>query len=58
MQHLRGRIMKKKQYSAPELDLLILEQTDIITNSPPVSGGVGGGTGENPGIEDNWGDDW
>jgi hypothetical protein len=49
--------MKKKQYFAPELELLILEQTDIITNSPPVSGGIGGGTGgSNPGGGDDFGD--
>ena len=42
--------MKKKQYFAPELDVLVLEQTDIITSSSgEVPGGIGGGTGTNPG---------
>lgn len=48
--------MKKKQYFAPELDLLSLEQTDIITSSSgEVSGGVGG-SGENSGVGDGFGD--
>ena len=53
MQHLRGNIMVKKKYVTPELDLLILEQSDIITVS-----GEGHVSGENPGIEDEfgWGD--
>lgn len=45
--------MKKKQYIAPELDLLILEQTDIIT----VSGGgttSSGEIGENSGEWDDF----
>ena len=54
--------MKKKQYIAPELDLLILEQTDIIT----VSGGgttSSGEIGDNAGEWDDFstggfGDDW
>ncbi len=40
--------MNKKKYIAPDLDLLILEQSDIIT----VSGGTGGEYG---GEEDPFG---
>ena len=56
--------MNRKQYIAPELELLILEQTDIITVSGPEAGGLipnpgGGSSGsEHPGVEDNFGDDW
>ena len=35
-------MMNKKKYIAPDLDLLILEQSDIITVSGGVSGGYGG----------------
>ena len=41
--------MKKKQYFAPELDLLVLEQTDIITSSSGEASGGVGGSGTNPG---------
>ena len=50
----------KKKYVSPELELLILEQTDIITSSPVGSdtnkpgSEIGPGTGK----EDVWGDDW
>ena len=53
--------MNRKQYIAPELELLILEQTDIITVSGagggnPAEGGIGGSGGsENSGVEDNFG---
>ena len=54
-------MMNRKQYIAPELELLILEQTDIITVSgagggKPAEGGIGGSGGsENSGVEDNFG---
>jgi hypothetical protein len=41
--------MNKKKYVAPELELLLLEQSDIIT----ASGGTIGGDG---GEEDEFGD--
>lgn len=42
----------KKKYISPELDILLLEQSDIITTSGgEVSGGAGGG-GVNPGAPD------
>lgn len=43
----------KKKYVSPELEILLLEQSDIITNSP--IGGVGGG---DTGPDDEFGDDW
>ena len=46
----------KKKYVSPELEVLILEQTDIITSSPTTSGGTGGSTGTTPGFEDDLGD--
>ena len=42
--------MSKKKYIAPEMDLLLLEQADIITASV---GGTGGNLG---GEEDGFGD--
>lgn len=52
--------MNKKEYVAPELELLILEQTDIITTSGEMGGVVsnpGNGTvgGDNGGEEGGFG---
>ena len=36
-QHLKGAlVMNKKQYEAPEMELIIFESEDVITNSPIV----------------------
>ena len=42
--------MNKKKYIAPEIEILILEQSDIITKS------VVGTSGNNGGEEDEFGD--
>lgn len=42
--------MSKKKYIAPEIEILILEQSDIITKS------VGSTSGNNGGEEDEFGD--
>lgn len=45
----------KKTYITPELQLLMLEQSDIITASSPVdSGDPGEGGGGNQGGWDDW----
>ena len=49
--------MSKKQYVAPELEFLILEQSDIITTSGDASGAEPGtGGGGDGGIFDGWED--
>ena len=42
----------KKKYISPELDILVLEQSDIITSS--VSGDPGDDGGGNTGAWDDW----
>ena len=42
----------KKEYVSPELDILFLEQSDIITSS--VSGDPGDEGGDNTGGWDDW----
>ena len=42
----------KKKYEAPELEVVILEQSDIITKSGPVQG-IATTTGKNSGKWDN-----
>ena len=42
-----------KKYVSPELELLILEQTDIIAVSMP-----GVKPGPDIGEDDDWGDNW
>jgi hypothetical protein len=42
--------MSKKKYIAPEIEILLLEQSDIITKS------VGSTSGNNGGEEDEFGD--
>ena len=44
----------KKQYISPEMDVLLLELSDIITASGPIGGG-GGGSVEKPGDDDDFG---
>ena len=45
----------KKQYLSPELEVLLLEQSDIITVSGVVSNGkYTEQNGSKPGIMDNW----
>lgn len=43
----------KKQYESPELEILILEQSDIITVSGPMNG-IGNVNGTNQGKMDQW----
>lgn len=45
----------KKRYFAPELEILILEQADIITNSPTTGGGKDNQDESYEGGFDNWG---
>ena len=42
----------KKQYESPELEVIVLEQSDIITKSGPVQG-IATTTGKNEGKWDN-----
>ena len=42
----------KKQYESPELEVIVLEQTDIITKSGPWNG-IATTTGKNNGRWDN-----
>lgn len=43
----------KKQYESPELEVIVLEQTDIITKSGPLNG-IATTTGKNSGRLDAW----
>ena len=42
----------KKQYESPELEIVVLEQSDIITSSGKVTG-LGSANGTNQGKFDN-----
>ena len=46
--------MTKKEYSAPELEIVVLEQEDIITASAPGNKKPVVGTTANKGQWDNW----
>jgi hypothetical protein len=45
----------KKQYESPVLEVLVLEQSDIITASNPIGGGFGVTNGTNAGTEHKFG---
>lgn len=45
--------MMKKQYETPELEVIVLEQSDIITTSGKVTG-LGSANGTNQGKLDSW----
>ena len=42
----------KKQYESPDMEVIVLEQSDIITKSGPVQG-IATTTGKNSGKWDN-----
>ncbi len=44
----------KKQYETPEIQVIVLEQSDIITTSPNTTNGFGTQNGFKPGELDNW----
>lgn len=44
----------KKAYDTPEMEILILEQSDIITTSGNASGSPETGGGGNTGAMDRW----
>jgi len=46
--------MTKKEYCAPELEIVVLEQSDIITASSPLNKAPVVGTAANKGEWDNW----